>query len=185
MTTSNAEAVLRRIEGSGYQWYLPIVGQRKGRILRDVVREHKPKRVLEVGTLVGYSAITLGMEMEEGSDIVTIEYDEDEAQEARENIAEAELRVNVKVIVGDALEIIPELEGVFDMVFLDAAKHQYLEYLMLAEGMLREGGVVVADNVGFMSRSMRGYLDRVRNSGEYKSRFVRSNGDGLEISVKI
>jgi len=185
MTTDKAEAVLQRIEGSGYRWNLPIVGRRKGRILRDVVREHQPKRVLEVGTLVGYSAITMSMEMDEGSEIVTIEYDEDEAQEARENIAEAELRVSIEVIVGDALEIIPELEGVFDMVFLDAAKHQYLEYLMLAEGMLREGGVVVADNVGYMSRSMRGYLERVRNSGEYRSRFVRSNGDGLEISVKV
>jgi len=185
MTTSKAEDVLKRIEGSGYRWYLPIIGRRKGRIIRDVVREHRPKRVLEVGTLVGYSAITMGTEMEEGSEIVTIEYDEDEALEARGNIAEAELRVRVEVIVGDALEIIPGLEGVFDMVFLDAAKHQYLEYLIHAEGMLREGSVVVADNVGFMSRSMRGYLDRVRNSGEYRSRFVRSNGDGLEISVKI
>ena len=67
------------------------------------------------------------------------------------------------VLVGDALEIIPTLEGSFNMIFLDAVKHQYLDYLRLVEERLCSWGVVVADNVGFMSRSMRGYLDQVRD----------------------
>jgi predicted O-methyltransferase YrrM len=138
-----------------------------------------------VGTLVGYSSILMGRELDEGSEIVTIEYDRDEAEQARENIARAELSARVEVLVGDAMEIIPTLEGTFDMIFLDAAKHQYLGYLQLVEDRLRSGGVVVADNVGFMSRSMRGYLDYMRDSGKYESEFHRSNGDGIEISVKL
>ena len=134
---------------------------------------------------MGYSTILRGRELGEGSEIVTIEYDRDEAVQARANIARAELSAGVEVLVGDALEIIPTLEGSFDMVFLDAAKHQYLGYLRLVEDRLHTGSVVVADNVGFMSRSMRGYLDHVRNSGKYESTFHRSNGDGIEVSVKL
>jgi len=127
----------------------------------------------------------MGRELGEGSEIVTIEYDRDEAEQARANIARAELAAKIKVLVGDALEIIPTLEGFFDMVFLDAAKHQYFDYIRLVEDKLRSGGVVVADNVGFMSRSMRGYLDHVRDSGRYESTFLRSGSDGIEISVKL
>jgi predicted O-methyltransferase YrrM len=185
MEKSKADEVLEEVEGSAYRRYLPIIGPRRGRVLVEAVRRHRPRRILEVGTLVGYSSILMGRELDEGSEIVTIEYDRDEAEQARENIARAELSARVEVLVGDAMEIIPTLEGTFDMIFLDAAKHQYLGYLQLVEDRLRSGGVVVADNVGFMSRSMRGYLDYMRDSGKYESEFHRSNGDGIEISVKL
>jgi predicted O-methyltransferase YrrM len=68
---------------------------------------------------------------------------------------------------------------------LDAAKHQYLDYLRLVEDKLHSGSVVVADNVSFMSRSMKGYLDHVRSSGKYESELHQSGGDGIEISVKL
>jgi predicted O-methyltransferase YrrM len=185
MEKSKTDEVLKEIEGSAYRRYLPIIGPRRGRVLIEAVRKHKPKRILEVGTLVGYSSILMGRELDEGAEIITIEYDRDEAEQARANIARAELPCKIEVLVGDALEVIPTLEGSFDMVFLDAAKHQYLGYLQLVENRLRSGGVVVADNVGFMSSSMRGYLDYVRDSGKYESEFHRSNGDGIEISVKL
>jgi predicted O-methyltransferase YrrM len=185
MAKSKADEVLKEIERSAYRRYLPIIGPRRGRVLIDAVRRHRPRRILEVGTLVGYSSILMGRELEEGAEIVTIEYDRDEADQARENIARAELSARVEVLVGDAMEIIPTLEGSFDMVFLDAAKHQYLDYLLLVEDKLHSGSVVVADNVGFMSRSMRSYLERVRASGEYESEFHPTNGDGIEISVKL
>ena len=185
MAMSKADEVLKEIERSAYRRYLPIIGPHRGRVLVEAVRRHRPRRILEVGTLVGYSSILMGRDLDEGSEIVTIEYDRDEAEQARENIARAELSARVEVLVGDAMEIIPTLEGAFDMVFLDAAKHQYLSYLQLIEDMLRSRGVVVADNVSFMSRSMRGYLDYVRDSGKYESVFHRSNGDGIEISVKL
>ena len=185
MERSKADEVLEEVERSASRRYLPIIGPSRGRILVEAVRRHGPRRILEVGTLVGYSTILMGRELGEGSEIVTIEYDRDEAEQARANIARAELPITVEVLVGDALDILPTLEGSFDMVFLDAAKHQYLDYIRLVEDSLRRGGVVVADNVGFMSRSMRGYLDHVRDSGKYESTFHRSGSDGIEVSVKL
>ncbi len=185
MAQSKADEVLEEIERSASTRYLPIIGPSRGRVLLEAVRRYRPRRILEVGTLVGYSTILMGRELGEGSEIVTSEYDRDEAEQARENIAQAELSSKVEVLVGDALEIIPTLEGSFDMVFLDAAKHQYLDYLRLVEDRLRSGSIVVADNVSFMSRSMKGYLDHVRNSGRYASELHRSGGDCIEISVKL
>jgi len=185
MARSKADEVLEEIERSAHRRYLPIIGPSRGRVLVEAVRRYRPRRILEVGTLVGYSTILMGRELGEGSEIVTIEYDRDEAEQARANIARAELPLEIDVLVGDALEIIPTLEGSFDMVFMDAAKHQYLDYLRLVEDRIRAGGVVVADNVGFMSRSMRGYLDHVRDSGKYESTFHRSGSDGIEVSVKL
>ncbi|MBC8224776.1 O-methyltransferase [Candidatus Bathyarchaeota archaeon] len=185
MARSKADEVLEEIERSAHRRYLPIIGPSRGRVLIEAVRRYRPRRILEVGTLVGYSTILMGKELGEGSEIVSIEYDRDEAEQARANIARAELPLKIEVLVGDALEIIPTLEGSFDMVFMDAAKHQYLDYLRLVEDKLRSGCVVVADNVGFMSRSMRGYLDHVRDSGKYESTFHRSGLDGVEVSVKL
>ena len=181
----SAEEVLRRIERSAKGWYLPIVRGDRARILVDVVRRFRPGRVLEVGTFVGYSAILMGRELGGDSEIVTIEIDGEEAEEARRNIREARLRPRVEVLTGDALELIPGLEGVFDMVFLDADKGEYLDYLRLVEGRLRSGSVVVADNAGSFSYAMRGYLDHVRGSGLYESRFVRGGWDGMEVSMRL
>ena len=181
----SAERVLRRIEGSDRWCYLPIVGRDRGRILVELIRRHRPRRVLEVGTFVGYSAILMGRELGRESEIVTIEIDREVAELARRNIQEAEIEPGVEVIVGDALEIISEVEGEFDMVFLDANKGEYFEYLRLVEGKLRRGSVVVADNVRSSSYSMRDYLDYVRNSGLYESRFIRAGWDGMEVSVRL
>jgi len=185
MTRCNADEVLRHIENAARARYLPIIGPVRGRILADVVRGLKPRRILEVGSLVGYSSILMGRELEGDSEIITIEIDERRAEEARENIRRARIKPRVRVLTGNALTIIRELCGWFDMIFLDAAKHQYLDYLNLVEEKLVRGGVVVADNAGFWSHSMRVYLDYVRNSGRYESRFIPGNGDGIEVSVKL
>ncbi|RLI10606.1 hypothetical protein DRO42_00740 [Candidatus Bathyarchaeota archaeon] len=182
---SKADEVLRRIERDARDRWCPIIGPRKGRILADLVRQNKPKRILEIGTLIGYSAITMGKELNGNSEIVTIEIDEREAEMARRNIEEAELKPEVKVIVGDALEVIPQLEGIFDMVFIDAAKDEYLEYLRLVEGKIREGAVVVADNVGPHVYMTRDYLDYVMDSDRYASRFIPVGRDGIAVSVRL
>ena len=185
MASSNADEIMRLIEESADRRYLPIIGPDKGRILIDLIHRYKPRRILEVGTLIGYSTILMGRELGRDSEIVTIEIDEHEARQAEENIRRAGIPPTVRVLTGDALKIIPGLAGWFDMVFLDAAKYQYLDYLRLVEDKLMRGGVVVADNVGFSSHSMRGYLDYVRKSGRYKSSFVPVNWDGLEVSIKL
>lgn len=182
--TQVAEDTLRRIEQSARRRYLPIIGREKGRLLGEIVATHKPRRVLEVGTLVGYSTIQMGKNMDGDAEIVSIEVDRDEAEQAKENIRASEIKPRVTVVTGDALDVIPTLGGTFDLVFLDAAKHQYLAYLRLVEDRLVSGSVVVADNAGFSSRAMKGYLEHVRGSGMYGSQFIPLGWDGVEVSVK-
>jgi len=185
MCSGNAYAILKEIEEKVEKKYLPILGRRKGQALVKVIRELRPKLVLEIGTLVGYSAILIGNELGEDARLITIEIDEDEAEMAKENLRRAGLSSRVEVLVGDAIEIIPSLEGKFDLVFIDAAKEEYLYYLKLLEDKLHPGSVIVADNAGISAYAMGDYLNYVRSSGKYRSRFVAVAGDGLEISTKV
>ena len=118
---------MRRIEKLAREKFLPIVGPEKGKILRDVIRRVRPKRTLEVGTLIGYSAIPMGKELDEDAEIITIEIDNDEAETAKENIRESGVKPQVTVLIGNALEIIPTPNGKFDLVFVDATKNEYLD----------------------------------------------------------
>ena len=185
MDSSKAERVLREIENSSGRRWLPIIGRRRGQILVEQIRLHRPMRILEVGTFVGYSTILMAKELPVGAEVIGIEIDEDEAEQARANIEAAELEADVTVETGDALEIIPRLEGEFDMVFLDADKWEYYNYLRLVEDRLHPGSVIVADNARSSSRAMADYLEHVRNSGLYSSEFIQGGWDGLEISVKL
>lgn len=141
--------------------------------------------VLEVGTLIGYSAVLMGKEMAQGSEIVTIEIHREEAKRAGENIIKANIPPNVKILTGNALDIIPTLKGPFDFAFIDAEKTEYLQYLRLAEPKLHVGTVVFADNAGIFGAQMADYLDYVRNSGFYRSRYIQVGEDGVEISTKL
>lgn len=149
-----------------------------------LVSQFNPKRVLEVGTLIGYSTILIGRELRSDSEIISIEIDGEEAEAARRNIRKAAIKPKVQVIVGDAAEVIPKLQGKFDLVFLDGHKGEYLKHLKLVEGKMHRGSVVVADNAGAYAYLMRNYLDYVRNSGRYKSWFIQVGNDGLEVSIK-
>jgi predicted O-methyltransferase YrrM len=180
-----AEKVLKRIERMTTNQFLPIVGPRKGKVLVDTIRRTKPKRVLEVGTLIGYSATLMGKELGKEAHLVTVEIHADEAEVARENIKKAGIPAEIEVIVGDAIEVIPKLEGKFDMVFIDANKSEYREYLRLVEDKLHKGSVIVADNAGIFADEMRNYLDYVRSSGKYSSEYIPMGDDGLEVSVKL
>jgi predicted O-methyltransferase YrrM len=182
---NSADEVLRLIEKASEKNFLPIIGPYKGRILAEEVRKAKPQHVLEVGTLIGYSAILMGKELNEKAEIVTIEIHRDEAELAGKNIARANIPPKIKIITGDALQVIPTLKGPFDFAFIDAEKSEYYQYLTLAEDKLRRGAVVFADNAGIFADQMGDYLDHVRNSGKYRSRYMQVGGDGVEISVKL
>jgi len=180
-----AEHVLREIEQQSRRQFLPIVGPEKGTVLTRVIRETKPVRILEIGTLIGYSAILMGKDLPADAEIVTIEIHADEAKLARENIERAQIPPKVEVLVGDAKKIIPGLTGFFDMAFIDAEKTEYLEYLRLAEPKLLVGSVVVADNAGIFADQMSDYLAYVRSSGKYRSSYEAFGEDGVEISIKL
>lgn len=185
MATSRAEDVLREIERTAARRFLPIIGPHRGRILEEVIRKNRPRSVLEIGTNVGYSTILMGKELGGDAGIITIEIHPDEAKTAEENIRRVEIQPTVEVLVGDAMRILSGLQGEFDLVFIDADKGEYMEYLRLIEGKLHRGSVLVADNAGLFAHQMRDYLDYVRHSGKYRSRYIPSDGDGVEVSTKL
>ncbi len=179
------DAVLREIEQLSKRTYMPIIGLVKGKYLVDTVMSFNVKNVLEVGTLTGYSAILMALNLPQEGRVVTVEVNPKSARLAEENIRRAGLADKIELHIGDAFAVIPRINDSFDMVFLDAAKEEYLKYLKLSENKLQRGGVVFADNVKTPAQEMRDYLDYVRNSGRYKSEYIDVGFDGVEISTKL
>ena len=186
--------VLKRLESMSERESLPSIGPIKGKILSSVIQDYRPKNILEIGTLHGYSSILMGGLLLDDNigKVITIEIDKENVKIARKNIEDAALAYKVNVLSGSALEIVPKLRENFDMVFLDATKQEYLKYLKLVEKNLKKNAVVVADNVGIFEESLNDYLEYVRNSGRYKSRTVQTElefnegvKDAIEISIKI
>ena len=185
------EQVMKEIEETAPGLGLPIIGPKRGAILDEVVSKHKPSAILEVGTLVGYSAIRMARHLKPGQKVTCVELREDMARTARSNAAKAGLSDRIEVIVGDARRVLPTLTGKFDMIFLDAVKGDYLAYLKDTEHLLTRGGVVVADNVKSHWSEVAGYLEYVRRSGRYTSSYRESEsnygtdaGDAAEVSIK-
>jgi len=190
-TPDPADTVMREIEEMGKKSFIPSIGPVKGKILAEVVRKLKPRKILEVGSLYGYSAILITKNSPANAEITTVEKNPEHARVTEQNVERAKLEDQIKVIKGDAMEILPRLPGPFDLVFLDAEKTQYLDYLKVVEDKLHQGSVVVADNVGVFQDQMQNYLHYVRNTGRYRSRtvdtlleFSETTKDAMEISEK-
>jgi len=189
------EEVLESIEKVAPKQGWPIIGPERGEILDEVVVKHKPSTILEVGTLVGYSAIRMGRHLKRGQNITCVELSENIARTARANFDKAGLSDRIEVVVGDAKKVLPTLKGSFDMVFLDAEKVEYLTYLKSVERLLHKGSVVVADNVRSHAAEVADYLEYVRDPRKYKSDYrdypvgynvaTRNEGDAVEVSVKL
>ncbi|MBI2971853.1 MAG: class I SAM-dependent methyltransferase [Candidatus Aenigmarchaeota archaeon] len=179
----HAGKVLKEIEIRAESEFLPIVGKAKGSLLIRLLRKHKPKRILEIGTLVGYSAIL--MAANSTARITTIEQSAQHAKEAERNIGRAGLADRIEVLVGDATETMPNLKEKFDFIFIDAAKSAYLDYLLLCEVKMHPATVIVADNAKIFAAEMKDYLAHVRNSGMYRSEFHDFGFDGMEVSVRL
>ena len=186
------EEVLASIEAVSRSRGWPIIGPKRGMLLDEVVEEHRPARILEVGTNVGYSAIRMARHLKKGQLLTCVEVRPDMAEAARSNFELAGVSDRAEVVVGDALLVLPRLGGSFDMVFLDAVKDDYLTYLRSVEHLLHKGTVVVADNVKSHADSVKPYLDHVRRSGVYSSTYREAQpnwgtepGDAVEISVKL
>ena len=191
---SRASQVLRRLEKMAEKQFVPSIGPVKGKIMTGIIQKYKPKNILKVGTLYGYSAILMAHTLNSADGkVVTIEMDKSIADIARKNIVDAGLSEKIEVIVGNALDIIPKLSMKFELMFLDAAKVEYLEYLKSAENKcLEKGAVIVADNVEVSKNEMLDYLEYVRSSGVYKSEtietileFTPNVKDAIEVSMRV
>ncbi len=187
-----ADVVLKEIEAIGQRSFIPSIGPVKGKILAEIVKKTRPKRILEVGALYGYSAILMAKNSPPGVEIVSVEKNPEHVRIAKENIKRANMERSIRVVEGDGRTELGKLTGSFDLVFLDAEKTQYLAYLKAVERNLHKGNVVVADNVGIFKDQMQDYLEYVRNKRAYKSRtietlleFSDSTKDAMEISEKL
>ena len=166
-------------------WHIPVVGRAKGRLIRRLIERHRCVRGVEVGSLIGYSAILIASAMPPRGRLVCIEANAFLTWVSQANAEEAGLARQVRVINGDALRVIPMLTGRFDFAFIDAAKPDYLDYLRQLEPKLARGAVVVADNTGAsFRREVKPYLEYVRDpAGRYASREYPFDDDAMEVSV--
>ncbi len=144
------DEILRTLEEEAEREHIPIIGPVVGELLFILARATKARQVLELGTATGYSAIYLarGAEMQQGR-VVTLELDASMAARARANCQRAGVGERVEVREGEALLLMEGMSGPFDFIFLDIDKESYLAALTHCQRLLRVGGMLVADNVGF------------------------------------
>ncbi len=124
-----------------------LSGSVQGKILEMFSRMIRPERILEIGTFTGYSALAMAKGMAENGKLITIDVNEELEGFVRKYIEESGLTEKIEFIIGNALEIIPELDETFDLVFIDADKEQYVDYFKLVLPKVRKGGFILADNV--------------------------------------
>jgi predicted O-methyltransferase YrrM len=193
-------AVLDDIARGNEQRNLPLVDAEVGALLRVLATALGAKRVLEIGTAIGYSGIWLAGSLPPDGSLFTLEIDPDRAREAKENFARAGLADRISVIVGDAKLMVAKVAGPFDLIFQDGAKQLYTPLLDRLVSLLRPGGLLVTDNVlwdgevvpGFLPRPVRDEND-TRAIAEYNQRLAAHPDlitatvplrDGVSISVK-
>lgn len=139
---------LLEIEKEAQKNCIPIVSREVSRLLMILSSIKKPKRILEIGTAVGYSAISMYLGYPQAK-IISIEMDFDMVMQAKKNIAKFGAQDKITIIGGEAEEVLQAIEGTFDMMFFDAAKAQYIDYFNLTKGKMSQGCLLVCDNVLF------------------------------------
>ena len=179
---------------------VPIIRRETAALLKTMVTLVSPARILEVGTAVGYSALLMASVMPENCRITTIEKYEKRITEAKENFRLAGMEEKITLLEGDAGEILAGLSGSFDFIFMDAAKGQYINWLPDILRLLRDGGLLMSDNVlqdGTIMESryaverrdrtiherMREYLYTLKHMDEFETSILPV-GDGVALSVK-
>ncbi len=187
---------LEKIKKKALEDKVPIIMYDTLEVVAKILTEIKPNKILEIGTAVGYSAICFSEYLQENGKIDTIERDTERVKEARENIKKAEVEDKINIYEGDAVEILPTLNDEYDVVFIDAAKGKYPFFLNQALRMIRQGGVIIADNVlykGYVMsdynkhkqrtavRNLREYIAEITNNDKLETKILEV-GDGLAIS---
>lgn len=179
--------------------YAPIVTRDTEQLIVTLLQLRKPKRVLEVGTAVGYSSILMADNLPDESEIVTIERYKKHTDIAVDNIFRIGYENKIKVIEGEAAEVLSWLDSGFDFIFLDAAKAQYIEFLPELLRLLNTGGILLSDNILFhgmigddnnvirrkitIVKRLRMYLEAITNSPQLTTTIIPI-GDGAALSVK-
>lgn len=185
---------------SNTETYAPIVPSETAQLLKTLLHIIKPKRVLEIGTAIGYSAILMAKNTSDDCEIITIERYEKVADIAINNIFDAGYEKKIRVVKGEAVDIINWLDGDFDMVFMDGAKGQYIEFLPRILELLKSGGVLITDDVLYhepneeknaterhrkytIVQRLRKYLEVICNHPQLETTVLEA-GEGIAISYK-
>lgn len=180
-TDAEIEAHLEsmRAPGKRYQNIEPS----EGAYLRQLVKQLKAKRVLEIGTSTGYSGVWIAWGLREtGGKLITIEINEQRHATAKENFKATGLAGLVDARLGDAREEVKKIEGPFDLVFIDALKSDYLSYYELVLPKIRRGGAIVAHNVKSHAQAMADFLERIQSDPAVKTEIVAPGWQGFSVS---
>jgi caffeoyl-CoA O-methyltransferase len=189
------DALLEHIEKFAEENAQPIADPEVAQLMRALVRVKRPRRVLEVGTNIGYSVIVLGRECGAESVVETIEIDHNTLSMARRFVAEAALPCRVVFHEGAALDVLPRLTGPFDFVFIDCVKTEYGDYLDALLPKLEAGAVIVCDNLLWKGRVAAGEHDAATDAlRAFNKRLMTDErlitsvlplGDGTGVSVVL
>ena len=199
LNTGN-DALLTRIEKEANRDLVPIIRTETQQFLKTLLNMHKPAAILEVGTAIGFSSILMARNNPVSCKITTIENYAKRIPVARRNIEEAGLSEVINLMEGDAAEVLKELTGPFDFIFMDAAKGQYINFYPEVKRLLCAGGVLVSDNVlqdgdiiqsrfavtrrnRTIHKRMREYLYELTHD-EMFTTSILPLGDGVTVSAK-
>ena len=189
---------LEKIKVEPLENHILIIMDDTVEVISKELTKKRPKRILEIGTAVGHSAICFSEFLVGDGIIDTIERDLDRVEEAKQNIIRAEVKDKINIIEGDAVEILPTLENTYDVVFIDASKGKYPFFLKEALRMLAPNGIIFADNVlykGYVMsdynkhkqrtavRNLRELLAELQENKELETKIL-DVGDGLAIAKK-
>ena len=189
---------LEKIEKYAKENNVPIMQKDGIEFLCNYIKENNVKKILEIGSAIGYSAIKMAL-VSDDIKITTIERDEERFSIAVNNIKEFSLDKNIDIILGDALEVV--IKDKYDLIFIDAAKSQYIKFFEKIENNLSKNGSIVTDNLSFhglveddskitnrntkqLVRKIRNYINYLKENKKYKTIFFET-GDGIAISKRI
>ena len=189
---------INKIKEKALKENIPIIMDDTLEVIASILKEIKPKKILEIGTAVGYSAICFSEYLAKDGIIDTIERDSIRIKEARSNIKEMNLEDKIHIFEGDAVDILPTLGEKYDVIFIDAAKGKYPFFLNEAIRMLAPKGVIFADNIlykGYVMsdynkhkqrtavRNLREYIKETTENPDFDTEILEV-GDGLAVSMK-
>ncbi len=194
-------AFLDEIEKYAVREQVPVIRKSMQSLLKFILAYAKPRSILEVGTAIGFSALLMSEYAPSDCTITTIEKYEKRIPVARENFRRAGREDRIKLLEGDAMELLPALEGSFDLIFMDAAKGQYIHFLPEILRLLKPGGLLISDNVlqeGDVAQSrfavtrrnrtiharMREYLYQLKHHPQLET-VILPVGDGVTLSTRL
>ncbi len=191
--------LLKDIEKYGRDNKIPILLDDTLEYILNILKQIKPKRILEIGTAIGFSALCFSKYLSDDGRIDTIEIESLRVEQALENIKKVGVEDKIRVLEGDALEILPYLHEEYDFVFIDASKGKYNEFFAHATRLCKKGGYIIADNVLYKGMVMsdynkhkqrtavnklREFIDMVLKNENLKSELL-DIGDGIIVSIMI